>query len=57
MHSFVTQRSPQAFIDSMRGRYFSSTWVMSDEVLERGVAAVQAYVDAHYDDPTQAEDA
>ncbi|MBI1258725.1 MAG: methyltransferase domain-containing protein [Chloroflexi bacterium] len=55
VHSFTTQRSPQDFINSMRGRYFSSTWVMSDEVLERGVAAVQAYIDSHYDDPTQPE--
>ena len=55
VHSFATQRSPQDFINSMRGRYFSSTWVMSDEVLERGVAAVQAYIDAHYDDPTKPE--
>ena len=55
IHRFVTYRSPQEFIESMRGRYFSSTWVMPDEVLERGVAAVQAYVDANYPDPTKAE--
>ncbi|MEO8392121.1 MAG: methyltransferase domain-containing protein [Chloroflexota bacterium] len=52
LHKFLVHRSPQAFIDSMRGRYFSSTWVMSDDLLERGLAAVQAYVDENYSDPT-----
>lgn len=54
-HPFTVQRSPQEFYDSMAGRYFSGTWRMSDEQLERGLAAVREYIAQHYDDPTQPE--
>jgi len=54
-HPFVTYRSPADFIHSMQNRYFSSTWVMSDETIARGVAAVQAYIDAHFADPNKPE--
>ncbi len=54
-HHFVTHRSPQDFVNSMGGRYFSSTWRMTDEQHARGLAAVREYIAAHYDDPTQPE--
>lgn len=54
-HHFTIQRSPQDFYNSMEQRYFSSTWRMTDEQVERGLAAVRAYFAAHYDDPTKPE--
>jgi hypothetical protein len=54
-HTFTTSRSPNEFIDSIRERRFSSMWRMSDDVLARGLAAVQAYVAAYYPDPSQPE--
>ncbi len=52
---FVSYRAPQDFLNSMEGRYFSSTWRMSDEQIARGIAAVRAYVAEHYPDPTLRE--
>ena len=54
-HPFPVQRTPQDFYDSMEGRYFSGTWRMSDEQMERGLAAVREYISGHYPDPTQPE--
>ncbi len=54
-YHFVTQRSPEDFLKSMEGRYFSSTWRMTDEQIARGAAAVRAYIAGHYADPTQPE--
>jgi SAM-dependent methyltransferase len=54
-YEFATLRSPNDFIKSIRERHFSSMWSMPEETLARGLAAVQAYVDAHYDDPHQPE--
>lgn len=54
-HPFTVQRTPQEFYDSMEGRYFSGTWRMTDEQMERGLAAVRAYISEHYPDPTQLE--
>jgi SAM-dependent methyltransferase len=52
---FVTHRAPNDYLESIRQRKFSSMWRMSEETLQRGLAAVQAYVAAHYDDPSQPE--
>ncbi len=54
-YPFTVQRTPQDFYESMAGRYFSGTWRMSDEQLERGLSAVRAYIAAHYSDPSQPE--
>lgn len=54
-YAYTVQRAPQEFYDSMAQRYFSSTWRMSEEQLERGLAAVREYIRHHYDDPTQPE--
>ena len=54
-HHFVTYRSPAEFMESIRQRHFSSMWRMDDATLGRGLAAVAAYVAAHYADPTQPE--
>jgi len=52
---FTIYRSPQDFINQMEQRMFSSTWRMSDEQIERGLAAAREYVTAHYANPTQPE--
>ena len=52
---FTVQRSPQDFVHQMEQRVFSSTWRMSDEQIESGLAAVRAYVATHYVDPNQPE--
>jgi ubiquinone/menaquinone biosynthesis C-methylase UbiE len=54
-HTYTILRTPNGFLDMIRGRRFSSMWRMSEETLQHGLAAVQAYVDAHYDDPNQPE--
>jgi hypothetical protein len=54
-HTFTISRSPNDFLESIRERRFSSMWRMSEDVLARGLAAVQAYVDTHYADPSQPE--
>ena len=54
-HRFVTYRSPEEFLNSIRQRHFSSMWRMDDETIARGLAAAQAYIDAHFEDPTRPE--
>ena len=54
-HRFITYRSPEQFIDSIRKRHFSSMWRMDEATLARGLAAVEAYVAEHYPDPTKPE--
>ncbi len=53
--AFVTYRAPQDFLESIRQRRYSSMWKMSDAALQRGLEAVQAYVNDHYDDPAHPE--
>ncbi|MCC6804822.1 MAG: methyltransferase domain-containing protein [Anaerolineae bacterium] len=52
---FTVERSPEEFINQMEQRVFSSTWRMTDAQIERGIAALRAYVAKHYADPTQPE--
>lgn len=54
-HHFTIQRSPAEYLDSLRQRRWSSTWRMSDADLQRGLAAVEAAIAAHYPDPTRPE--
>ena len=51
-HAFIIQRSPAEYLNSLRQRRWSSTWRMSDADLQRGLAAVEAAIAAHYPDPT-----
>lgn len=53
--AFVTYRAPQDYLESIRQRRFSSMWKMSEATLQRGLAAVEAYVAEHYADPSQPE--
>jgi ubiquinone/menaquinone biosynthesis C-methylase UbiE len=55
IHQFIVQRSPQQFVNSIRERHFSSMWSMDDATLARGLAAVEAYIEAHYPDPVKPE--
>ena len=52
VHTFLTPRSPQAYVDALRARMWSHTWTMSDDLLNAGIAAVEAYIREHYADPT-----
>lgn len=48
--TYTQMRSPQQFIDSLRERKWSNTWRMSDDVLNRGLAAVEAAAREHFAD-------
>jgi SAM-dependent methyltransferase len=48
--TFTQYGSPQQFIDSLRERKWSHTWRMSDDVLERGIAAVEHAAREHFPD-------
>ncbi len=50
-HTFTTPRTPQSYVDALRARSWSHTWSMSDDLLNAGIAAVEAYIRAHYPDP------
>lgn len=54
-HQFTVQRSPLDFVSLLEQRCWSSMWRMSDAQIERGLAAVRAYIAEHYDHPTQPE--
>lgn len=51
--TYHKQQSPADFIEKFRSRIWSHTWKWTDEQLERGIAAMQATIQAHYDDPNQ----
>lgn len=52
-HSFVTRRSPVEYVAQIRQRKWSHCWVMSDEELEHGVAALESYIAQNIPDPTR----
>ncbi len=54
-HQFTIQRSPAAFLNSLRERHWSHTWRMSEADMQRGIAAVEATIAANYPDPTHSE--
>lgn len=49
-YRYTYERTPNQFIDSLRQRLWSSTWLVSDDDLERGVAAVRAAMTGKHDD-------
>ncbi|MCC6615416.1 MAG: methyltransferase domain-containing protein [Anaerolineae bacterium] len=51
--TYSTERAPNAYLESLRGRIWSHTWRMTDEELEQGLHKLQAYIEAHFDDPSQ----
>jgi ubiquinone/menaquinone biosynthesis C-methylase UbiE len=56
VHRFGRKRVPQQLIENNKNRVWSSTWNLSDEQIERGVAALQTHIDEHYDDASVAID-
>lgn len=52
-YTYRVSRSPQKFIEQQRARVWSSTWTLTDAELERGIAALEAYIAANFDDPRQ----
>jgi ubiquinone/menaquinone biosynthesis C-methylase UbiE len=51
VHAYIQQRSPAEFLASQRQRVFSGSWHLDEELVARGVAAVEAAIAAHFDDP------
>jgi ubiquinone/menaquinone biosynthesis C-methylase UbiE len=52
-HAFTYERTPQQYYDELTLRSMSSSWHLSDEQLERGLAAVREAMAAHFPDPRQ----
>jgi ubiquinone/menaquinone biosynthesis C-methylase UbiE len=50
-YTYHEEKAPKAFLDSLVHRYWSQTWSMSDEQLQRGIDAVRAYIGDHYTHP------
>lgn len=48
---YTTTRTPREKAEEYRGRIYSSMWRMSDADWQRGMAAVDAALAAHYPDP------
>ncbi len=53
IHTYSVLRSPQKFVEQQQARVWSSTWALTDEELARGIAALEAYIAANFDDPRQ----
>lgn len=52
-HSFQTQRTPQRYLEQRRQRIWSGMWSLNDEQMARGMAALEAAIKAHFDDPNE----
>jgi SAM-dependent methyltransferase len=55
-HHYTITRTPAQFLQRLEQRIWSSMWEMSDEVIERGLAAVRATMRDHQIDPHQARE-
>lgn len=51
--TYTVERSPQSVYEMLASRSWSNTWRLSDAELERGLAAAQAALQAHYPQPEQ----
>ncbi|NDJ62648.1 MAG: class I SAM-dependent methyltransferase [Chloroflexi bacterium] len=51
IHEFTTLRSPNDFLIGLKQRQWSHTWHIDDATHAAGVAAVEAHIAAHYDQP------
>ena len=50
-YEFSVSHSANSFLSMIEGRKWSRCWRMPDDVIERGAAAVRAYIDANFPDP------
>ncbi len=50
-YMFTVEHTPNSFLSMIEGRKWSRCWSMPDAVIERGISAVRAYIDAHFPDP------
>ncbi len=50
-HAYTQQRSPAGFLDAHRRRVYSGAWNLDDDVIARGVAAIEAAIAEHFGDP------
>lgn len=53
VYTYPENLIPQQLLEYRAKRQGSGTWHLSDEELNRGVTALKAYIDAHFDDPNQ----
>jgi ubiquinone/menaquinone biosynthesis C-methylase UbiE len=51
-HYKITRRA-SGFTNMLKKRIWSSLWSVDDDMLAKGVEAVQAAIDAHFDDPDE----
>ena len=52
-HKFRHEYVPLHAVEGFRQRLWSSTWALSDDEIERGVAVMEALAHSRYDDPSQ----
>lgn len=52
-YSFTFRQSPHAAVDWYRNRVGSATWDLTDQDIDRGVAALEAFIHDRFDDPNQ----
>jgi len=50
---YSMERTPNDYQESLRGRIWSHTWRMTDAELEQGLQTLQAYIEEHFEDPSQ----
>jgi len=51
-HKYTVSQAPADYLAGVRGRIYSSMWFLPDEVHQRGIAALEAFIAENYDDPT-----
>lgn len=50
VYHFAVRQSPHEYVENLRRRQWSSCWSMPDDVLARGVMAVEAHITEQYPD-------
>jgi SAM-dependent methyltransferase len=51
-YSFTIQITPQTWLDNLRQRVWSSTWRLSDEAMERGIAVLESTIHERFESLT-----
>ena len=51
-HAYTVQQAPQALVERLKRRVWSGTWRLTDAELAEVIAATEALIAAHVDDPT-----
>lgn len=54
-YDYYHSSTPADFLERIAGRQWSSTWHLPDEVIEQGVAAIEAAIDQHFEGDHQRE--